>query len=177
MKVAALTPVSGPTGTADVAAMFARWLLGVLFIFMGLTKAMDPVGFLKLFREYDVFHHHLLLNLVTSALPWFEVFCGLLLLLGVAVRGAIVVLLVMLLSFSVVVLLRALAIREMGGLRFCDVKFDCGCGAGEKLVCAKLGENLLLMIFSAALLLQRRHRLCLRCSIINTAPIAGSGFN
>jgi uncharacterized membrane protein YphA (DoxX/SURF4 family) len=173
MKVAASTPVSGRTGIADMTAVFARWLLGALFIFIGLTKS-DPVAFLKLVREYDVFYHHLLLNLATSTLPWFEVCCGLLLLLGVAVRGAIVMLLVMLLSFSVVVLLRALAIREMGGLWFCDIKFDCGCGAGEKLVCAKLGENLFLISVSTALLVRRNHRLCLRCSIFKSAPIAGS---
>ena len=169
MKVAAPTPVSVRTGTADMAVVFARWLLGALFIFMGLSKAIHPVEFLKLLRQYDVLHHYLLLNVVTSTLPWLEAFSGLLLLLGVAVRGASVMLLVMLLLFSVAVLLRALAIRETGGLPFCDIKLDCGCGAGEMLVCAKLGENLLLMALSAAVLFRRNHRLCLRDSVFKTA--------
>src|SRR5204862_1158790 len=86
---------------------------------------------------------------------WFEIVCGLLLLLGVAVRGALLMLVVMLLSFSGVVLLRALAIRETGGLPFCSIQFDCGCGAGEMPVCTKLGENLLLLTLSAALLTHR----------------------
>ena len=168
MNIAASTPVSVRIGTADLAAVVARWLLGVLFIVMGLTKAMHPVWFLKLVREYDALHHHLLLNLVTSTLPWLEAFCGLLLLLGVAVRGAAVMLLVMLVSFSAAVLLRALAIRETGGLPFCAIRFDCGCGTGEMLVCAKLGENLLLTCLSAAILFTRGHPLCLRHSVFKT---------
>ena len=103
-----------------------------------------------------------------STLPWFEIFCGLLLLLGMAVRGAAVILLVMLASFTVAVVLRALAIREMGGFPFCAIKFDCGCGAGEVFVCRKLGENLLLMALSAALMFWRGHRFCVRYSVFKT---------
>ena len=129
----------------------------------------------QLVRQYDVLHHHLLLNVVTSTVPWLEAFCGLLLLLGVAVRGTAVMLLVMLVSFSVAVLLRALAIREMSGLPFCSIKFDCGCGTGEMLVCAKLGENLLLTAFSVAILFRRNHRLCLRHSVFKAASTANPG--
>ena len=50
------------------------------------------------------------MNSIGAALPWFEVFCGLLLLFGVAVRGSALKLLAMLVPFTLVVLKRALAI-------------------------------------------------------------------
>ncbi len=146
-------------------SVLARCLLGALFIYMGLHKALHPVEFLKLLRQYDVLHPSLLLNLVASTLPWFETFCGGLLLLGVAVRGTALMLLAMLIPFSVVVLLRALAIGHAGGLPFCAIKFDCGCGAGEVLICRKLAENVLLMLLSVALIAWPRSRLSLRHTV------------
>ena len=126
---------------------------------------MHPVDFMKQVREYDLLSPHLALNLVAALLPWFEIFCGFLLLLGVAVRGAVVMLLIMLGAFTGGVLVRALAIHGTSGLPFCAIKFDCGCGAGETLICGKLGENLALIILCTVLLLVRRHRLSLRPSL------------
>lgn len=143
----------------------ARYGLGVLFLYMGLNKALHPVEFLKLLRQYDIIHPYLWLNLVASALPWFEVFCGGLLLVGAGVRGTAVMLLVMLIPFTVVVLLRARAMGEAGGLPFCAIKFDCGCGGGEVLICRKLVENILLIILSAGLIFWRSDRLCLRYAL------------
>ena len=48
----------------------------------------------KLVRQYDVVHDTLLLNSIASALPWFELMCGGLLVAGVAVAIAVPVLLV-----------------------------------------------------------------------------------
>jgi hypothetical protein len=117
-----------------------------------------------------VFHDPLVLNLVASSLPWFEIFCGLLLLLGVAVRGAAVIVLAMLVSFSLAVLLRALGIQETSGLPFCAIRFDCGCGGGEVLICRKLGENLFLIALSTALLFWNSERLCLRHTLFDEVP-------
>lgn len=163
-------PVSSRPRAAEVFALIARWLLGGLFLYMGLNKALHPIEFLKLVRQYDVLHHHLLLNLAASALPWFEIFCGLLLLFGVAVRGAAVMLVAMLVPFTVVVLLRALEIHGAGGLPFCAIKFDCGCGAGEVFICRKLAENVVLTALAGALVFWRTQRLCLRHSLLKTVP-------
>ena len=121
--------------------VYARWFLGGIFIYMGLVKAMDPVVFLKLIREYEMVGNSLLLNSIASALPWFEVFCGVLLLTGVAVRGTSLVVLGMLIPFTLIVLKRALAIASAEGILFCAVKFNCGCGTGDVLICQKLVEN------------------------------------
>jgi uncharacterized membrane protein YphA (DoxX/SURF4 family) len=100
--------------------------------------------------------------MVASTLPWFEIFCGLLLLLGIGVRGAALMLVAMLIPFTIIVFLRALAMHQAGGLPFCAIKFDCGCGSGEVLICRKLFENTLLTLLSLGLIFWRKDRLCLR---------------
>jgi len=146
----------------DALAVLARYFLGAAFLYMGLNKALHPVEFLKLVRQYEVLQHYLLLNGVAATLPWFEIFCGLLIVLGVAVRGAAAMLLAMLVPFTWVVLLRALAMHAAGGMPFCAIKFDCGCGAGEVLICRKLAENLLFAALSTWLIFHQHHRLALR---------------
>lgn len=150
----------------DAASLLARWLLGLLFVYMGLHKALDPVGFLKLVRQYEMVSNPFLLNAIAAALPWFEVFCGLLLLAGVAVRGSALMLAAMLVPFTALVLKRALAIATAQQLAFCAVKFDCGCGTGEVFICRKLIENALLLLLSLWLLRQHSRRLCLRFSLL-----------
>jgi uncharacterized membrane protein YphA (DoxX/SURF4 family) len=130
----------------DWFGLLARWLVGGLFIWMGLNKALHPEDFLKLVHQYDLLQSPLLLNLVGAGLPWFEVFCGILLLLGVAVRGTAAVCLLMLLPFTAIVLRRALELSAARHLPFCAVKFDCGCGNGEVFICSKLLENSALIL-------------------------------
>jgi len=154
----------------DIAAVLARWLLGILFVYMGLSKALHPDQFLKLVRQYDLVSSPLILNSIAAALPWFEVFCGLLLLTGIAVRGAALMLAAMLVPFTLVVLKRALAISGAQGLPFCAVKFDCGCGSGEVLICHKLLENGLLLVLSLWLLAGQGRKLAARFTLIKPRP-------
>ena len=156
---------TGASATGAVLILVARCVLGAVFIYMGLHKALHPVEFLKLVRQYEVLHTPVLLNMVASTLPWFEIFCGLLLVLGIGVRGAAVMLVAMLIPFTIIVFLRALAMREAGGLPFCAIKFDCGCGAGEVLICRKLAWNTLLTLISIGLIFWRKDRVCLRHSV------------
>jgi len=154
---------------AQVIALLTRWILGVLFIYLGWKKGMDPVAFLKLVRQYDVLHQPLLLNLVAAALPWFEVFCGLLLVTGVGVRGTAVMLVAMLVPFTLAILQRALALHAAGDIAFCAIKFDCGCGAGEVYICRKLFENTLLIGLSTWLAVRSFHPLALRPALLSSA--------
>jgi uncharacterized membrane protein YphA (DoxX/SURF4 family) len=164
------------TGMAlDAAAVLGRWWLGGVFLYMGLNKALpNPEHFLKLVRQYDMVTQPFLLNSIGAALPWFEVYCGLLLLAGVAVRGGALMLVAMLVPFSLIVLKKALALAAAQGISFCAVKFDCGCGAGEVFICHKLVENSVLLLLSAWLLTGRGQRLCLRYSLRLRRPISGS---
>ena len=135
--------------------MLARWLVGAAFLYMGFNKALDPVAFLKLLRQYDLTQSSLLLNSMAAALPWFEVFCGVLLLAGIAVRGTALTLLVLLAPFTWVVLHRALLLQSAQSIPFCAVKFDCGCGGGAEFICAKLPENTGMFILAVWLLAGR----------------------
>ena len=154
------------SGIVDVGTVLVRWLLGVLFVYMGLSKALDPVNFLKLVREYDLTHISWLLNSIAALLPWFEVFCGLLLLTGIAVRGAALMLILMLVPFTMLVFQRALDIQSAQAIAFCAVKFDCGCGAGEVFICRKLAENFILAALAAWLLTGRGRLLCVRFGLV-----------
>ena len=116
---------------ADTSAVLARWLLAAVFLYMGWNKTLHPEYFLKLLRQYDLTQSSLLLNSMAAALPWVEVFCGLLLLAGIAVRGTALTLVVMLVPFTGLVLHRALLLQAAQNIPFCAVKFDCGCGTGE----------------------------------------------
>jgi hypothetical protein len=97
-----------------------------------------------------------------------------LLLAGVAVRGSALNLAAMLVPFTLIVLKRALAIAATSGIPFCAVKFDCGCGAGEVLICHKLVENTVLLLLSAWLLTGRGRQLCLRFSLFREGDPATS---
>jgi uncharacterized membrane protein YphA (DoxX/SURF4 family) len=158
---------------AEMFAVLARWLLGAAFLYMGLAKAIHPVDFLKLLRQYDLTHSFLLLNSIAALLPWFEVFCGVLLLAGVAVRGSALMLLLMLGPFTVVVFQRALILHSALAIPFCLVKFDCGCGNGAEFICRKLVENFLLMLLSAWLLSGRGQSFCLRHALMPGATKTG----
>ena len=150
----------------ELVGVLARWILGTVFVYMGLNKAVHPVDFLKILREYNIVESHVVLNLIAATLPWFEVLCGLLLLGGVAVRGSALLLIGMLLPFTIGVLSRAMAIQAANPIPFCAIRFDCGCGAGEVIVCHKLLENAALILMSTLLLVGRDHAWCLRHDLV-----------
>jgi uncharacterized membrane protein YphA (DoxX/SURF4 family) len=145
---------------AEMAGLLARGFLGAVFVCLGLSKALHPVEFLKLIRQYDAVHTPWLLNSIAAALPWFEVVCGALLLAGIAVRGSALLVTGFLVLFTWMVVHRALALQL--GIPFCAIKFDCGCGAGEVFICRKLLENAGLILLSTWLLAGRGRKFCLR---------------
>ncbi len=153
----------------DWLAVLARWFLGGLFIYMGMSKALHPVKFLELLHQYELTQSPAVLDFIAAVLPWFEVFCGLTLFFGVAVRGSALLLLFMLVPFTIVVLRRALAIHNHQGIPLCAVKFDCGCGNGEVWICRKVMENCLLILMSAWLLAGRGRQFCVRHSFSTRA--------
>jgi len=154
-----------PLAVVNLFTVLSRWLLGAVFVYMGLMKALHPVEFLKLLRQYDLTQFPLLLNLLAGLLPWFEVFCGLLLLVGVAVRGTALTLTVMLVTFTLLLWHRAVQLQAALHIPFCAVKFDCGCGTGEEFICHRLLGNVLFTMLSAWLLVGRGKQLCARYSL------------
>jgi uncharacterized membrane protein YphA (DoxX/SURF4 family) len=156
----------------NLSAVLARWLLGGAFFYLGLVKAMNPVEFLKELRQYDLTQDPLLFNFLATALPWFEIFCGLLLLVGIAVRGTALILAVLLAPFTWVVADRAMALQAAQHLPYCAIVFDCGCGAGAVHICHKLAENAVLFALALWLLAGRGKQFCLHFTVFKSpAPI------
>lgn len=180
-----------------VGLLFARLLLGLVFVWMGFSKtgltqlALDktglknnpvvqrlvnsgyielsnPVDFLKLIREYHILPENMpiLLNLTAAVLPWLEVFCGLLLIFGVGLRGTALIILLLMTFFTIMITLRALNIYHANDIAFCAIKFDCGCGAGEVFICRKIPENIFLWLLALCILLSRGRRWCLKKELI-----------
>jgi uncharacterized membrane protein YphA (DoxX/SURF4 family) len=145
-----------PMNCRSMTGWVARWVLGICFVYLGLNKAWNPTDFLKAVHQYGWVDQTLFLTWIAALLPWLEVFCGLLLLVGFWLRGAAFVVFGMLVFFSGIILHRALRIHETTGIDFCEIRFDCGCGNGAVLVCRKLVENALLTALSLALVLSRK---------------------
>jgi uncharacterized membrane protein YphA (DoxX/SURF4 family) len=151
----------------ETAGLLARWILGGTFIFTGGFKALHPVDFLKLVRQYELVHSPPALDAIAALLPWFELACGLLLVAGIMVRGAALVSFMMLVPFTAAILHRALILKTALAVSLCAVKFDCGCGTGEVFVCHKLLENALLLGLSLWLIAGAGRKGCLRYALKN----------
>lgn len=161
------TPVGPARGAvSDYLGVIGRWALGGLFVYMGMVKALHPESFLKLVDQYQMVQQPLVLNSIAAILPWFEVFCGLLLLTGIAVRGSALLLIAMLVPFTLIVLRRALDIAGAKAVALCAVKFDCGCGMGEVFACHKIVENTFLILVCGWLLTGRGKALALRFHLL-----------
>lgn len=153
-----------------VPLLIARLLLGGSFMYLGYLKLGDPVEFLKQVRLYNILPESppYLLNGTAILLPWLEVICGTLIVLGLFMRGAVVHLMLMLAVFIPALLSRGLQISAEAGIPFSQVAFDCGCGTGVVLTWKKLVENSVLLLlalyvltsgsrrFSLTMLLERR---------------------
>lgn len=139
-----------------LAGWLARVALGACFFAMGLQKALNPPEFLKALHQYAAVGKVFNTTWIAALLPWFEVYCGLLLLIGRWVRGTALIVAGLLAVFSLLVLHRALQLHQSTGIPFARIRFDCGCGGGEVLVWRKLLENSVLMAVSVFLVLRSR---------------------
>ncbi len=147
----ALTSIWRRLDASGFPLLFVRLVLGGLFIYMGVNKLDHPIEFLKQIHLYHMLPETppYFLNTTAIVLPWIEILCGVLLVVGLAVRAAALQVLVMLSVFTPAILLRALAIRHETGTAFMDIAFDCGCGSGVVITWIKLLENTGLWLLAA----------------------------
>ncbi|HMB01213.1 MAG TPA: MauE/DoxX family redox-associated membrane protein [Spirochaetota bacterium] len=76
----------------------ARLILGLLFIYAGIIKIINPVDFITDVGNYKILHPSLV-NMTAFVLPPLEVLCGLLLLIGKLIKEAALLIAVMMLFF------------------------------------------------------------------------------
>jgi len=144
----------------DVPMILARLVVGVVFVYLAIHKIVEPVQFLKNIREYHLLPETppIFLNGSAIVLPWVEIICGLLLIVGFWLRGAGAIILVLMVFFTTAIFVRALGVYHDTGIAFCAIKFDCGCGAGVINICKKLAENVSLTVLSTVVLVSRSRR-------------------
>lgn len=144
--------------------LLARLAVGGWFAYLSLRKLSNPAQFLKDVHSYGFFPTQPpeLLNTLALMLPYLELLCALVLILGLWRRAAATMILGMLLFFGPLLVVRALGIQAEKHLPgFCWVKFDCGCGNGEVYICRKLAENAALSLGALVVMFSRSSFLCL----------------
>ena len=80
-----------PRRSSEIAALLARWLLGGLFIYLGVSKVLHGAEFLTFVRHQLMITNPFLSGLIATVGPALEVFYGLLLMTGIARDAAAVV--------------------------------------------------------------------------------------
>jgi len=97
-------------------ALLFRVCLGVIFVYAGLVKIVDPLGF-----AHALYNYHILppwmINPLAICLPWIEVLAGASLLVGIMISGGALVVSGMLAVFAVAIVVGL--IRGLG--------IACGC--------------------------------------------------
>lgn len=103
--------------------LFLRISLGLVFVYAGVLKIRDPIAFAGSVAAYKLLPYFLN-YLVAATIPWVELTCGLLLIVGYRIRAAAGITAAMNILF--IVLLASTIVRGL------DI--DCGCfrQGGEK---------------------------------------------
>jgi uncharacterized membrane protein YphA (DoxX/SURF4 family) len=124
-----------------------RLVVGGVFLWAGILKIFDPLEFAQGIADYRVFPRVISLFLAL-VLPWLEVLCGVLLILGVF-RNASALLVSCLLAGFLVLIISAI-------LRGLDI--DCGCfgSLSQKADYKLILTDSLLLFFSLNILFSRK---------------------
>jgi putative oxidoreductase len=115
-KMIRRTHASGWPRVLSLSRFFIRIALGLLFVFAGIMKASDPGAFALEIQRYNLIPW-LAGALISVYLPWLEILAGALLIVKRFERGALLLIIFLLLAFTF-----ALASATFRGLGI-----DCGC--------------------------------------------------
>jgi uncharacterized membrane protein YphA (DoxX/SURF4 family) len=107
--------VLGLYGNAYASVIF-RWAVGLIFIYASADKLFHTSAFAVAVYNYKILPGGLI-NLVAITLPWLELVCGILLIIGLFPRGAALIL-----SLLLVVFFFALSLNLYRG-----IDISCGC--------------------------------------------------
>ena len=135
-------------GFPHLAIRMMELLVAALFIYAGVLKALDPLGFANDIDNYKILPWSLCLRLAFF-LPWLELACGLTILVRRYYHGSLAILISLVTIFIV-----ASVVAKSRGL---DVTCGCFGHAGRNLSFA--GHLLLDFLILAALLVVARFRL------------------
>jgi putative oxidoreductase len=97
-------------------SLLFRWFLGAIFVYAGLVKIADPLGFALALYNYHILPGWMI-NPLAIYLPWVEVMVGAGLIAGIMISGGALVLSGMLVVFAMAI--------GIGLIRGLDIA--CGC--------------------------------------------------
>ncbi len=129
-----------------------RAILGGVFIWASYDKILHPAEFARAIANYKFLTAPLLINLSAVFVPWLELLAGLMLILGIWRRGALLILTGLLVFFAILITITTLR----------GIDIACGCfGSDEssRVGWGLLGRDLALFIPAAWLWwsLRRHH--------------------
>ncbi len=126
-------------GRWDWLHLLLRILLGVIFIYAGCIKLIDPGAFAQAVYNYKILPL-LMVNPVAVILPWIEVICGVFLVTGFLTRGSALIIDCLLLIF----------VFALGFNLYRGLDISCGCftlgSGGEKITLFTLVRDISLLI-------------------------------
>lgn len=135
--------------THPYTALFCRLVLGIVFIYASVDKILHPEAFARSVQNYRILPVESI-NLFAIILPWVEVVCGVLLLLGLFTGGTILLMTLLILVFLIA--LSSVVIR--------GIDISCGCfssNGGERITFLYVLRDLILFALAfQALLYDRR---------------------
>jgi len=131
--------------TNPYASVVFRWAVGLIFIYASADKLLHPSAFAVAVYNYRILPGSFI-NLVAITLPWLELVCGILLIIGLFPRAAALIL-----SVLLVVFFSALAAAIYRG-----IDISCGCftvsTAAEKIGISYMVRDLLVLAMSLQIL-------------------------
>ena len=131
--------------TNPYASAIFRWAVGLIFVYASMDKLLHPSAFAVALYNYKILPGSLL-NLVAITLPWVELVCGILLIIGLFPRAAALILSILLLLFF-----SALSISLYRG-----IDISCGCFSlstnADKIGISYMVRDLLVLAMSLQIL-------------------------
>ena len=131
-------------GQGEQAVQFVRLALGGVFLYAGTAKIGNMTAFAGDIAAYRLLPHFA--NYLAAAiLPWLEALCGLLLITGWRVRGAL----------ATITLLTAVFMAALASVLVRGLDIDCGCfrhGGAKTPAWLALGRDSLLLVASLVVL-------------------------
>jgi uncharacterized membrane protein YphA (DoxX/SURF4 family) len=130
--------------------LFARIIVGMMFIIVGVAKIANAAEFAEEIRNYQIMPEFIL-NLAAISVAWIELISGIFLLFGVKTKANSLIILAMLFVFTT-----AVFIAMMKGLNI-----NCGCYsqiASQKVGLPKILENLGLILLTLLILISNNKK-------------------
>jgi putative oxidoreductase len=127
------------------AAVIFRWAVGLIFVYASMDKLLHPPAFAVAVYNYKLLPGSFV-NLVAITLPWLELVCGILLIIGLFSRAAALILSMLLILFFF-----ALSLNLYRG-----IDISCGCftlsATANKIGISYMARDLLVLAMSLQIL-------------------------